>query len=273
MRPRATDAMWADAEAYDAYIGRWSRVAARMFVEWLGVAPGSEWLDVGCGTGALTQAILDGADPKRVLGADRSPAFVARAAATITDARAGFEQADADRLPIPAEAFDAVVSGLMLNAVSDRAATLAEFARVAKPGGIVATYLWDFDGEMQVLRYFWEAAKALDAHADSASDDDEAFAICKPDRLKAEFEAAGFGDVEVRALDAPARFRDFDDYWAPLLRGHAPSQEHVAALKPESRARLRERLRAALPIAPDGSISLVARAWAAKGRKPAQRSS
>ena len=273
MRPKATDAMWADAEAYDAYIGRWSRVAARMFVEWLGVAPRSEWLDVGCGTGAVTQAILDGADPKRVLGADRSGAFVARAAATITDPRAGFEHADAGRLPVREGAFDAVVSGLMLNAMSDQPATLAEFVRVARPGGIVATYLWDFDGEMQVLRYLWEAAKALDPRSDSASDDDAAFAICKPDKLKSAFERAGLVDVEVRALDAPARFRDFDDYWTPLLSGHAPSQEHVAALDPESRARLRERLRSTLPFAQDGSISLIARAWAAKGRKPVQRSS
>jgi SAM-dependent methyltransferase len=268
MMPRPTEAMWTDAEAYDAYIGRWSRVAARLFVEWLGVAPQAEWLDIGCGTGALTQAILDGADPKRVLGVDRSRAFAAHAAATITDARAGFEHADASSLPIRAGAFDAVVSGLMLNAMPDQPAALAEFVRVARPGGIVATYLWDFDGEMQVLRCFWEAARALDPQADSTSDDDEAFAICKPDRLRAAFENAGLVDVEVRALDAPARFRDFDDYWTPLLRGHAPSQEHVAALSEERRTRLRDRLHASLPIAPDGSISLVARAWAAKGTKP-----
>lgn len=261
------DGMWADAAAYDAYIGRWSRIAARMFVEWLGVPGRSEWLDVGCGTGALTEAILDGADPKRVIGADKSRAFVARAASTITDARARVELADASALPMPSDTFDAVVSGLMLNAAADQQGTVAEMVRVARSDGVVAAYLWDFDGEMQVLRYFWQAARALDPQADTASDDDEAFAICNPVRLRAVYETAGLVDVEVRALDAPAKFRDLDDYWMPLLRGRAPSQEHVAALSEENRARLRERLRATLPIAADGSISLIARAWAVKGVK------
>lgn len=265
MKP--TEGMWADADAYDAYIGRWSRVAARMFVEWLRVPPRSKWLDVGCGTGALVEAILERADPERVIGADRSRAFVARAGAAIKDARAGFDLADADALPAASGSFDAVVSGLMLNAASDQPRVIAELVRVARPGGIVAAYLWDFEGEMQVLRYFWEAARAIDPSADAASEEDEAFAICKPDVLKASFEKAGLVDVEVTALDAPARFRDFDDYWTPLLRGRAPSQEHVAALGPEQRERLRERLRATLPIASDGSISLIARAWAAKGVK------
>ena len=183
-----------------------------MFVPWLGVAPRRKWLDVGCGTGALTQAILDAAEPQRVVGADRSRAFVSRALETMVDARVSFVEADAARLPMAAGSFDAVVSGLMLNAVPDQPGALSEFVRVAKPGGTVAAYVWDFDGEMEVLRYLWAAAKALDPHADAASDDDAAFAICKPDRLKAAFEHAGLVDVDVRALDAPARFRDFDDY-------------------------------------------------------------
>jgi len=260
--------MWTDAEAYDAYIGRWSRIAAAMFVDWLGVASRSSWLDVGCGTGALSQAIVARTDPTRVLGIDKSQAFVARAMSSISDDRFSVATADASRLAVPFASFDAVVSGLMLNAVPDQRATLAEFVRVTRPGGVVATYLWDFDGEMQVLRYFWQAANELDPAADAASDDDEAFAICKPDRLKAAFEEAGLGGVEVRALDVPAHFRDFDDYWAPLQQGHAPSQEHVASLSAEQRDRLREHLRAKLPVTTDGSIDLVARAWAAKGTKP-----
>jgi hypothetical protein len=118
-----------------------------------------------------------------------------------------------------------------------------------------------------VLRYFWKAAKALDPAADALSDIDEAYAICKPDRLMAAFEEAGLGSVELRALDVPAHFRDFDDYWAPLQSGHAPSQEHVASLSDVEKVRLKDRLRAILPANPDGSIDLLARAWAAKGRK------
>ena len=260
--------MWTDAEPYDAYIGRWSRIAAEMFVDWLGVAPRSAWLDVGCGTGALSQAIIARTDPTRVLGIDKSDAFVARATSLISDDRFSVAAGDASRLDVPDGSFDAVVSGLMLNAVPDQRGTLAEFVRVTRPGGIVATYLWDFDGEMQVLRYFWEAAKALDPGADRASDDDEAFAICKPDRLKAAFDDAGLVGVDVRALDVSAHFRDFDDYWAPLQRGHSPSQEHVAALSGVERSRLGDHLRTTLPTKPDGSIDLLARAWAAKGTKP-----
>lgn len=268
MSMRRSDAMWADAEAYDAYIGRWSRLAARMLVDWIGVAPGSTWLDVGCGTGALSQAIIEGADPSRVTGIDKSQAFVARAKSLISDDRFFVAAGDASSLAMPDGSFDAVVSALMLNAMPDQPAVLREFVRVAKPGGVVATYLWDFDGEMQVLRYFWDAARALDPDADASSADDEAFAICRPDRLKAAFEAAGLCDVDVRALDVSAHFRDFDDYWSPLQRGHAPSQEHVASLSDAARSRLRDRLRATLPIASDGSIDLIARAWAAKGTKP-----
>lgn len=267
MTERRSDAMWADADSYDAYIGRWSRIAAQMFVDWLSVEPRSSWLDVGCGTGALSQAIIARADPARVAGVDKSPAFVARARALISDDRFSVAAGDASRLPIDAGAFDAVVSGLMLNAMPDQRATLTEFVRVARPGGTVATYVWDFDGEMQVLRYFWDAARSLDPGADAASDDDEAFAICKPDRLEAAFKGVGLRDVEVRALDVPSHFRDFDDYWSPLQRGHAPSQEHVASLSEAGRFRLRDRLREMLPINPDGSIDLISRAWAAKGRK------
>ena len=265
---QGSDAMWADADSYEAYIGRWSRIAAKMFVDWLGIAPRSAWLDVGSGTGALTHAILDRAQPARIVGVDRSRAFISYAKANTMDPRVVFEQADAERLSMPSDSFDAVVSGLMLNAVPDQPAAVGEFVRVAKPGGVVATYLWDFDGEMQVLRYFWEAAKAIDPSADAASDDDEAFAISKPDRLKSVFEIAGLCDVEIRALDVPTHFRDFEEYWAPLQRGHAPSQEYVAALSDGDRSRLRDLLRTTLPTKPDGSIDLLARAWAAKGEKP-----
>src|SRR5215469_1108045 len=267
MSLQRSDAFWVDAQSYEAYIGRWSRVAAAMFVEWLCVRPGSTWLEIGSGTGALTQAILKRAEPARITAVDRSSAFLAYAQANIADRRVDFEQADASSLSMHDDAFDAVVSGLTLNAFADQSKGFAEFVRVAKPGGIVATYLWDFDGEMQVLRYFWEAAKSINPDAEAASDDDPAFEICKPDRLEAAFKSADLSDVEVRALDAPAHFRDFDDYWAPLQRGHAPSQELVASLSDEMRSRLRDRLLATLPIAADGSIDLIARAWAAKGSK------
>jgi ubiquinone/menaquinone biosynthesis C-methylase UbiE len=259
-------AMWTDADAYEAYVGRWSRVAAVEFLDWLGVAPQSAWLDVGCGTGALAQTILRCHDPSRVDAFDLSPAFIEEAASKTNDSRATFRIADAGALPSADASFDAVVSGLMLNAAPDQPRALSEFVRTARQGGIVGVYVWDFDGEMQMLRRFWEAANSLDPEADRDRDV-SGFAICKPDRLKEAFTEARLRDVEVRAIDAPTLFRDFDDYWKPFLRGPAPAPTHVRSLSEAKRTELRERIRAGLPIAADGSIPMIARAWAAKGIK------
>ena len=258
------NAMWTDAQAYEAYIGRWSRLAAVEFLAWLGVSPQATWLDVGCGTGALTQSILRGWDPARIDGFDLSPAFIDAAVRTTEDARVTFRVADAARLPCADGSFDAVVSGLMLNAVEDQRRVISELVRCAKPGGIVAMYVWDFEGEMQMLRYFWQSANALDPQADRDRDVN-GFAICKPDRLREALQHAGLQEVDVRNIDVPTVFRDFDDYWSPFLRGPAPAPTHVASLSEEKREVLRERVRLSLPIAADGSIPLIARAWAAKG--------
>lgn len=255
-----------DATAYEGYIGRWSHGVAEAFLTWLAVPPGAAWHDVACGTGALSRAILATCAPARVDGSDFDAERVAYARQTIGDSRATFVAGDATALAAPDDTYDAVVNGLGFPAIRDTAGALADFRRATKPGGIVAAYLWDFDGEMQVLRYFWNAAAELQPQAED-EDDIERFALCNPDRLAAAWRAAGFSDVAVRAIDARARFTSFDDYWQPFLRGDAPAQLHVASLAEAQRDDLRERLRRALPIAADGSIELVTRAWAVRGRK------
>jgi len=258
--------IWNDGDAYDAYVGRWSRPTAAEFLDWLGVRRGAEWLEVGCGTGALTQAILDRFEPKHIDASDLSKGFLDVAIRTIHDARVTFGLANACDLPSASDAYDAVVCSLIINAVPDQPKALSEFVRCAKPGATVGLYVWDFDGEMQLLRYFWESANAL-----APPDDDgdlSGFAICNPDRLSQALRDAGLQDVEVRAIDTPTHFKDFDDYWSPFLRGGAPAQQHLAALNDEKRVELREHVRSRLPIAPDGSIALIARAWAGKGIKP-----
>ncbi len=256
--------LWANAEAYEPYVGRWSRVVAREFLAWLKIAPQSDWLDVGCGTGVVIQAILDAADPHAVKGIDRSDAQTAFARQQITDARVSFEVGDAVSLPDPADSFDAVVSGLVLNFVPAPERMAAEMARVARAGGTVALYVWDYADKMELMRYFWDAAIALDP---AAHDLDEAVLspICQPEPLADLFRSAGLKNVEVRAMDAPTRFVDFDDYWTPFLGGHAPAPRYVMALSEERRSELRETLRRQLPIQPDGSIPLIARAWAVRG--------
>jgi SAM-dependent methyltransferase len=256
--------VWAVASSYEAYVGRWSRLVARELVAWLGVAGGAAWLDVGCGTGALSQTVLGAADPAEVVGLDPSARFVAHARERLAGPRARFAVADARALPVTGARFDAVVSGLVLNFVPDPPTAVREMARVTRAGGRVAAYVWDYAGRMELMRRFWEAAAALDPAA-AELDEGRRFPICRPEPLARLFQDAGLAEVEVRPIEVPTRFRDFDDYWAPFLGGQGPAPGYAMALDEPRRVALREELRARLPAAPDGSIPLVARAWAARG--------
>jgi SAM-dependent methyltransferase len=253
---------WASGDAYEPYVGRWSRLVAEEFVDWLAPADGLRWLDVGCGTGALTTTVLRRCDPEAVVGVDPSPAHVAWAAAHVDDPRARFETGDAGRLP-PGP-FDVAVSGLVLNFVPDLDAALAAMA-AAVPDGTVAAYVWDYAERMQLMRHFWDEAVALDPAA-ARLDEGAKFTVCRPDRLEDLWRRAGLSGVETRAVEVPTVFADFDDYWTPFLGGQGPAPAYVVALDEDRRSALRERLRHRLPAAPDGSIHLVARAWAVRGR-------
>jgi SAM-dependent methyltransferase len=257
-------ALWAAGEVYEPYVGRWSRLVARAFVDWLAVPDGKDWVDVGCGTGAVSQTVLDRANPKSVRGVDPSPGFVDYARAHVGGGRASFEVGDARALPIESASCDAAVSGLVLNFVPEPSRAAAEMARVVRPGGVVAAYLWDYTGKMELMRYFWDAAVALDPGAREL-DEGPRFPICQPGPLSALLVGAGLRGVEVRAIDVPTVFRNFDDYWSPFLGGQAPAPAYAMSLSEAGRNALRDRIRAALPIGTDGTIPLIARAWAVRG--------
>ncbi len=258
--------VWASGDAYEPYVGRWSRLVAQQFLGWLAVSAGARWLDVGCGTGALTQTILSTVAPGRVKSIDRSDGFVAYARAQTRDERAEFEVGDAQALPVEAGDFDAAVSGLVLNFLPQSDAAVSEMARATQPGGVVGAYVWDYAGKMQFMRHFWNAAAALDP---AARDFDEGrrFPLCQPEPLASLFRGAGLADVAVRPIDIATDFRDFDDWWSPFLGGQGPAPTYSLSLSEDRRAALRERLRASLPFALDGSIPLVARAWAVRGTR------
>lgn len=258
--------VWSRGEAYEPYVGRWSRLVAVHFVDWLGMARELRWLDAGCGTGALTRVILGAAAPAGVEAIDPSPAFVAHAAGQVVDARARFRLGRVEALPYRTGVFDVAVSGLVLNFVAVPQAAATEMARVVRPGGTVAAYVWDYAGEMQFMRRFWDAAVALDPDA-RPLDEGERFPLCHPQALRDLFRGAGFGAVDVTAIDVPTHFRDFDDYWSPFLGGQGPAPSYVVSLG-ERRAALRDAIRASLPVEADGSIRLVARAWAVRGTTP-----
>jgi SAM-dependent methyltransferase len=197
------------------YVGRWSRLVAREFVNWLGVPSGREWLDVGCGTSALCEVILQTASPSCVTGIDPSEGFIAFARHMITDARARFQSGDARALPVPSASFDATVAGLVINFVPDQSKAVAEMTRATRFGGVVAGYVWDYAGEMQMMRRFWNAAVALDTAA-IPLDEGRRFPICHPDQLAGLFRGAGLEGVQARHIDVPTDFKDFDDYWNPF---------------------------------------------------------
>ena len=259
--------VWASGDAYEPYVGRWSRLIARQFVEWLGMSPGGTWLDVGCGTGALCETILANASPHQVTGIDPSEGFVSFARHKMTDQRAAFRVGDAQALDVLSGSFDAAVAGLVINFVPDQANAIAEMRRATRPGGIVGAYVWDYAGEMQMMRTFWDAAVALDPSA-LPFDEGRRFPLCHPQPLNTLFQDAGLTVVTVRAIDVPTIFKDFDDYWTPLLGGQAPAPGYCMSLSEDRRVALRDHIRARLPAKDDGSIHLIARAWAVRGTAP-----
>lgn len=257
---------WASGDLYEPYVGRWSRLVAAEFLDWLDAPSGLGWLDVGCGTGALSEAVAKGLAPQRLVGIDASADFLHYAGKRLAPVGAELHEADAQNLPFAGAEFDRVVSGLALNFIPDHSRAATEMVRVTRPGGEVALYVWDYAGKMKLMRYFWDAAVALDARA-ADLDEGRRFPICQPEALLRLFRAAGLAAVETRAIDVPTVFRDFEDYWTPFLGGQGPAPGYCVSLGEDARAALRERLNASVPRRPDGSIHLTARAWAVRGRK------
>jgi SAM-dependent methyltransferase len=255
---------WAAGDAYEGYMGRWSRLLARSFLKWLQVSPGAKWLDVGCGTGALTSAICELGEPASILACDPSEPFVDHARRAQSDARVTFVVGSAGTLPGSSGAFDCVVSGLVLNFIEDPLAAVKRMCERASRGGVVAAYVWDYGEGMGFLRSFWDEAAALDASA-AEHDEGRRFPLCRRDALSALFAEAGLQRVSAEGLEIPTPFPSFEDFWAPFLRGTGPAPSYVASLSHEGRDRLQKRLAGRLRPDGDGIIRLKARAWAVRG--------
>jgi trans-aconitate methyltransferase len=256
---------WANGAAYESYIGRWSRLVARKFIAWLDISLGTRWLDVGCGTGILSQTILDVVSPQTVLGIDSSEGYIEYACKHIKNPHVSFRLGDAQALVVESASYDAAVSGLVLNFVAKPNQMLSEMIRAVRIGGTVAVYIWDYADLMQPIRYFWNAAVALDGIA-VALDEGQRFPLCQPESLIQLFQnSAQLEYIEVRAIDVPTIFHNFDDYWSPFLGGQGPAPSYTMSLSEKQRDALREYLRRRLPISADGSIHLIARAWAVRG--------
>jgi SAM-dependent methyltransferase len=259
---------WASSDHYEAYMGRWSRLIAPRFLDWFGAQLGLDWLDIGCGTGALSAAILERCRPQSLIGIDPSDSFIDAARERLPDPRARFLVGNAMATGLESASRDVVLSGLVLNFVADREVALAEMRRVARPGGRIGYYAWDYPGGgVGFMHAFWSAAAALDPAAQDLSES-RRFPFCTRDALASLATAAGFVQVECTPIETPTVFRDFDDLWHPFTFGVGPAPGYCASLEPEARERLRRDLSDSLPREADGSIVLAARGWAIQGISP-----
>lgn len=255
---------WSDGDAYDAFMGRWSRPLAESFVRWLGAPDGRHWLDVGTGTGALAAAICRLTSPASVVACDPAEAFVRLASDRLQDSRARFEVAGVGRLPARSGGYDLAVSALALNFVPDPAEAVHEQLSLLRDGGRVAACVWDYARGMEFLRHFWDAVTSLDPEA-AVHDEGNRFPICEPQALQALFESCGARHVRTGELRVPTVFQDFDDYWRPFVGGPGPAPGYVATLSPDRYDDLLADLKGRLLRQADGRIELSARAWVVVG--------
>ncbi|MBI2526887.1 MAG: class I SAM-dependent methyltransferase [Candidatus Rokubacteria bacterium] len=251
---------WERGNPYEQYVGRWSRRIAPLFLSWLAIPAGRRWLDVGCGTGALCAAIVEHGSPSSVAGVEPSEGFL-RSAREHLAGLAALHRGSATEIQLGDASVDVVVSGLVLNFVPDPRAALAEMTRVTSNAGTIGAYVWDYAGRMELMRFFWDAAVELDPDA-ARMDEGVRFPLCRPGALVDLFTSTGLQGVEVRAIDTPTPFARFEDYWQPFLGGQGPAPAYAMSLEETARVRLRDHIRARIPVAADGSISLTARAWA-----------
>ena len=258
------DDHWAKGASYETYMGRWSRAAARAFIGWLDPEPGLRWLDIGCGTGALSTAVIQSAEPELVTGCDPSASFIAYASAHNRDPRLSYRVATLDNLPQVPGGYGTIVSGLVLNFIADPVEAIRSMTNRMRPGGLVAAYVWDYAGRMDFLRIFWDVAVTLDAAA-GPLDEARRFPLCQPERLASTFQEAGLTRVRTDALDIATLFTTFTDYWEPFLAGTGPAPNYVASLNASRQEQLAARLKQRLDPTDGGNIQLTARAWAVRG--------
>jgi ubiquinone/menaquinone biosynthesis C-methylase UbiE len=256
---------WNNAALYESYVGRWSRLVAPEFISWIDRSNHSIWLDVGCGTGALSDTILKLKDPRKLTGVDPSESHIQFAKEYfISDARASFLVGDAANLPVGDNSIDVIISGLALNFVPDIKKAFAEFKRVCSNDGMICAYVWDYAGKMEMIRYFWDAARSLFNDA-REKDEGVRFPVCNQNMLTQLFQSEGLSHVETTLIDVPTVFKDFGDFWKPFLSAQGPAPGYCMSLSEGSREKLRTKILKSLPVEKDGSIHLIARAIGVKG--------
>ena len=253
-----------DGAAYDCFMGRWSRAVGAIFLRWVAPPRGAHWLDVGCGTGVFTEVVLDTCAPASIIAVDPAAAQIDHARKQAVAQRADFRIADAQRLPFPDCAFDVVASALVINFIPDRPRALAEMRRVARPGGTIAAYVWDFAAGRGTAWPLVCGMREIGVEIPRVPGTEDS----SIEALQALFERAGCKDVAVRSIEVTRTFSSFDNLWTSQVPPFTPIGKAIASLSEAERTRLAEAVRAVLPISPDGSIAYAALANAIKVRVP-----
>jgi ubiquinone/menaquinone biosynthesis C-methylase UbiE len=253
-----------DSAAYERFMGAWSRAAGAVFLEWLAPPQNARWLDIGCGTGVFTRLILDTSSSAEVFAVDSEPAQIDHARRELAGTRASFRIADGCALPFSESTFDIVASALVINFIPDRPRAIAEMRRVAKPGGVIASYVWDFAAECSPS---WPLRRALQENGFEVPPIPGA-RDSSLHRLRSLFEQAGLESIATRSIEVAVPFGDFDTFWQAQTPSYSPTTKLVAAMMATERARLIEAVRAVLPTDPSGQIQYVARANAIKATTP-----
>jgi ubiquinone/menaquinone biosynthesis C-methylase UbiE len=250
-----------DSAAYERFMGRWSRAVAPVFLDWLAPSPAACWLEVGCGTGICTGLIVDGCSPASLIGVDSSQAQIEHARGLPIGAHADFRVADALALPFPEATFDVVVSALLINFVQTPALAVSEMRRVARTGGVVAGYVWDFAAERSPS---WPMRVGMRRFGMDIPDVPGS-RITSLAALSGLFEAAGLSAIHTRSIEVAQSFTDFDDFWRAQTPGYMPTTKMIGALPEGDRQKLQETVKAGIPLSSTGKMEYSARAHAIKG--------
>lgn len=258
-----------DPAGYDQLMGRWSKILARQFIDFAGLADGEKIIDVGCGTGSLTFALAEAANVDDIVAIDYSPVFVEAAARRNTDPRIKIRQADACALPFANGRFDRAMALLVLHFVPDAAKAVAEMRRVVRPGGVVAAAVWDHLGGMPGMRMMVDTVAALSEGGRQLRGRYCFQPMMQPGEMKQTFIEQGLVDVVDTQLVVRMDYRNFDDYWAPIAAGEGPLGHYVATLGIEEQARIVAAVRDAYEAGrPDGPRSFANVALACRGLVP-----
>lgn len=249
---------FADSQDYDLAMGRLSRVAGEIFLDWLSLPGGLRWLDVGCGTGSFTELLLDRTAPGAISAIDPSEGQIAYAKGKPGAGRVDYRQGDAMSLPFSDDEFDVAVMALVIQYIPDRAKAMSEITRVVRPGGTVAAYVWPAPDEGHPMRLLQEAAKSVGVARVGRPGNH----IRTIEGLIDLFDASGLQDIESRAIDLQPNFQDFDDYWS------SQAGDTIRDMKSADVERLKTLMRERLPADDHGRISYTARANAIRGRVP-----